>query len=230
MVRYAIKHSDYSSHTVIPKLLGRGEGRRLLDVGCADGEMTARFAQAGWVVTGIEPDQEDAQAARQRGVEVLQLPLEEALSRLSSSFDAIVLADVLEHCVNPWQQLAAVMDHCEPNGQVIISLPNIAHVVPRLQVLLGRFDYEERGILDRTHLRFFTRKTALNLVAGAGLLVDSITYTPTPVELVFPHIEEARVGRELLAWNARLAKMAPKLLGYQFVMSCRKPIGRETEV
>jgi 2-polyprenyl-3-methyl-5-hydroxy-6-metoxy-1,4-benzoquinol methylase len=223
MVRYAIKHSRYSSHAVIPRILGHGHGRALLDVGCARGELASRFADLGWVVTGIEPDLEDAEAARRHGISVLQLPLNEALEQLPAHYSAVVLADVLEHVADPWQQLAAVVEHCRPDARVIVSLPNIAHLVPRLRLLGGGFEYEDRGIMDRTHLRFFTQRTALDLVTCAGLVVESVTFTPTPVELVFPGLESQRGGRALLSLNARLASVLPRLLAYQFVMECRMP-------
>lgn len=201
--------------------VGEGHGRALLDVGCADGQVAALFAEAGWSVTGIEPDPQDAARARERGLTVLQMSLEESIDSLEGRFDMIVLADVLEHCADPWSQLSRLITVCTPDARLVISLPNIAHAVPRSKLLLGRFDYEDRGIMDRTHLRFFTRRTALEMVTGAGLVCESLQVTPTPLELVIPRLSTSGWGQRLLAVNAGLAKSAPRLLGYQFVMVCR---------
>ena len=223
VARYEVKPSEFSSHSVILRAVGEGRGRLLLDVGCADGQMSARFAERGWKVTGVEPYPDDAQRARERGITVLEMSLEESLDRLQEKFSMVVLADVLEHCADPWEQLRRIVGICEPQARLVISVPNIAHVVPRAQLLMGRFQYEDRGIMDRTHLRFFTRRTALEMVRGAGLTCESLHVTATPVELVLPQLAEASWGRRLLSVNAGLAKMVPRFLGYQFVMVCRVP-------
>lgn len=223
MTRYEIKPSEFSSHSTILRAVGQGEGGKLLDVGCADGHMSARFAQLGWHVTGIEPDLEDARKARERGITVLAMTLEEALGQVQDRFATIVLADVLEHCADPWQQLARIVALCDPQARLVISVPNVAHIVPRTQLLMGRFEYEDRGIMDRTHLRFFTRRTALEMVSRAGLFCESLHVTPTPVELVLPRLANGFWGAGLLSLNAQVSKLVPRLFGYQFIMVCRAP-------
>ena len=93
----------------------------------------------------------------------------------------------------------------------------------RLHLLAGHFDYTERGILDRTHLRFFTRRTLIKMVNAAGLQVERIHPTSIPLELVHPFFIESAAGRasqRLLAW---LTRLFPTLLGYQFVLKAIKP-------
>lgn len=223
MPRYELKPSEHSSHSVILRAVGEGHGRALLDVGCADGQVSELFVQAGWAVTGIEPDPVDAGRARDRGIEILEMTLEGALEQIDGPYDMVVLADVLEHCANPWEQLSRIVAVCRPGARLVISIPNIAHAVPRARLAFGKFEYEDRGIMDRTHLRFFTCRTAVELVVGAGLACESIEVTPTPLELVFPRLSEGHWGRRLLAVNAGIAKSVPRLLGYQFVMVCRVP-------
>lgn len=104
---------------------------------------------------------------------------------------------------------------------VIISIPNIAHLVPRLNLLLGKFDYADRGIMDRTHLRFFTRKTMLELIRGSGLICAQLHATPTPLEIVYPALLDSRIGRNILTANAKASKAFPRMIGYQFIAVCQ---------
>ena len=108
-----------------------------------------------------------------------------------------------------------------PGGTVIVSVPNVAHLWVRLSLLAGRFDYADRGILDRTHLRFFTRGSLLALLTGAGLVVDTLRVTPVPLPLVVPRRLHGRwldIAHGLSAWTARCW---PSGLAYQFVAACR---------
>jgi hypothetical protein len=91
-----------------------------------------------------------------------------------------------------------------------------------LNLLFGRFTYTERGILDRTHLRFFTRQTAIQLVEGAGLQMDRLNVTPVPLELISPFFMSA-FGLLLFRIFAWLTRRLPTLLGYQFIVAARKP-------
>ena len=103
----------------------------------------------------------------------------------------------------------------------IISVPNVANVWVRLQLLMGHFDYADRGILDRTHLRFFTRKTLIDLVKCTGLDIISITATPIPLELISPFFATP-LGKWLHATFARFTSLLPTLLGYQFIVEAKK--------
>jgi hypothetical protein len=91
----------------------------------------------------------------------------------------------------------------------------------RLNLLLGRFDYADRGILDRTHLRFFTRKTLVAMLENAGLEILSIRSTPIPLELVSDFFVTPP-GRLIHALLAKCTSLLPSLLGYQFVVDARK--------
>jgi 2-polyprenyl-3-methyl-5-hydroxy-6-metoxy-1,4-benzoquinol methylase len=123
---------------------------------------------------GIEGMPQAAAVARERYVEVLLGNLNEYRDfRIDRKFDVIVLADVLEHLLSPLDVLSWVNGLLAPGGRVILSLPNIANWLIRLRLLVGRFDYEETGILDRTHLHFYTYSSARRMVADAGLNVIS---------------------------------------------------------
>lgn len=150
--------------------------KSVLDVGCATGKLLQRLGdEKGCQTAGIEIDGALAEQARQRcdqlvigDIETLDLPFQ------IEQFDIIIFADVLEHLRNPGAVLKKMKMHLKSDGHVLISIPNIAFITARLNLLLGRFDYTEYGIMDRGHLRLFTLKTARELVAESGFRVVSI--------------------------------------------------------
>jgi SAM-dependent methyltransferase len=147
--------------------------------------------------------------------------LESAPPLLHDPFEAIIYGDVLEHLSDPTAVLRALDQFLAPGGAVIVSVPNVAHLWVRLSLLVGRFDYADRGILDRTHLRFFTRRTLLELLRSAGLRVDELAVTPVPLPLVVPPRWHGRVLAGVHALSAGAARAWPGGLAYQFVAVCR---------
>lgn len=146
-------------------------GARVLDVGCGTaGSTLAMTVRKTDKVVCLEPDPLRAQAARDRGFEVHCAALDdEALAY--GLFDAIIFGDVLEHLPNPARAVALARDCLAPEGALLISVPNVAHWTIRAKLVLGRFDYENSGLMDATHLRWFTRKTLLALLGRQGLVV-----------------------------------------------------------
>ena len=218
---YRLKDDPYSSHSVIVSLLGQGRGRRLLDTGAADGFLAEVLSARGWTVTAVERDPVQAERARGKCQEVIAADLIDVVPKLSDRFDAIVYGDVLEHLADPVTALRCVNQTLAPGGLVVISVPNVAHLWVRLSLLLGRFEYTERGILDRTHLRFFTRRTFLELLTQATLAVDALHVTPAPLPLVVPPRLHGAWLRAAHALSARAARLWPGGLAYQFVAACR---------
>ena len=108
-----------------------------------------------------------------------------------------------------------------PEGLLLVSLPNIANISVRAGLLLGHFRYTERGILDRTHLRFFTRRTFVAFLRSAGLALDELHVTPVPLPLVVPARWHGACLRGLHRLSARAARIWPGGLAYQFVAVCR---------
>jgi 2-polyprenyl-3-methyl-5-hydroxy-6-metoxy-1,4-benzoquinol methylase len=217
---YQLKGDPYSSHGAIVSLLGAGRGRRLLDAGAADGFLAEVLTANGWDVTAIERDPLRAERARRKCREVIVADLADVGDKLIGSFDAIVYGDVLEHVADPLSALVAVNRKLAPDGAVIVSVPNVAHLWVRLSLLAGRFEYRDRGILDRTHLRFFTRRTFLDLLAGAGLRVEALRTTPAPLPLVVPQRWHGSWLGVAQAASARAAQLWPGGLAYQFVARC----------
>lgn len=153
--------------------------QRVLDVGCSSGALGARLKEHGDVqVVGLEVVPEAAEQAREHLDEVLVGDVEEILatSELADrQFDVIVMADVLEHLRDPWSVLRHAARLLAPGGEIIASLPNVRHFTTLLSLIVGRrWPYRDRGIHDRTHLRFFAKRNVLELFEGAGLTIDTV--------------------------------------------------------
>lgn len=160
-----------------------GTGNRVLEVGCAVGHVTEQLVAAGNSVVGVEIDPAAAQAAREFAdrVHVIDLDITPVSDVEHEQFDVIIFGDVLEHLRHPGRTLADALSLLAGGGRVIISVPNVAHIDVRLMLLEGRWTYQTTGLMDDTHLRWFT-KTSLRE------LLDETDLRATRVERV-------RIGR-----------------------------------
>jgi SAM-dependent methyltransferase len=219
---YQFKSDPHSSHAVILGRLGEGRGRRALDVGAADGFLAELLTRQGWLVTALERDPAQAAKARGRCHEVVVADLDSAAPRLEGVFDAIVYGDVLEHLSDPLPVLVALNRSLAAGGRVIVSVPNVAHLWVRLSLLLGRWDYGDRGILDRTHLRFFTRRSFVRFLGDAGLDLEELVATPVPLPQVVPPRFHGGVLDAVHGFSARAARVWKGGLGYQLIGVCRR--------
>jgi 2-polyprenyl-3-methyl-5-hydroxy-6-metoxy-1,4-benzoquinol methylase len=199
----------HGGHAKLLRLVG--EGKRVLDVGCSSGYLARPLVQRGCVVVGIEQDATAAEEARSvcaevlvGDVETLELPFEPA------SFDVVLCGDLIEHLRDPEAFLARVRPLLRRGGRLVLTTPNVANWAMRGGLLLGRWRYTERGILDRTHVHLFTRATLVETLGRAGYRVVELDFT-VPV----PGVGTDRVER--LAH--RIGRIRPSLLAYQFVVA-----------
>jgi 2-polyprenyl-3-methyl-5-hydroxy-6-metoxy-1,4-benzoquinol methylase len=218
---YAFKADPHSSHALILDWLGDGRGRRVLDVGAADGLLARRLSAQGWRVTAIESDPALGAAATPHVERLVDADLNAGIPAVDGPFDAIVYGDVLEHLVDPLAVLRGLEGALAPAGVVVLSIPNVAHLWMRLSLLGGRFQYGDRGLLDRTHLRFFTERSLRDLLREAHLSIERWTATPVPLHQVVPAEWQGGWLDRLHAASAAVARRVPRLLGYQFVVLCR---------
>jgi 2-polyprenyl-3-methyl-5-hydroxy-6-metoxy-1,4-benzoquinol methylase len=219
---YPLKRSRNSSYQYFLSWIGRQH--RVLDIGCGEGFFAQEVVQAGNSVVGIDALESPTNLHLLDSYirANLENGLSEAGGRLEQSrFDRILLQDVLEHVADPERLLKDAGRYLEPAGLLLISVPNVANITVRLALFFGRFEYRERGILDRTHLRFFTRRTARRLIEKAGFAIVREQATVMPVELALglrPEHPLMRAANAVLAIGTRLL---PKLLGYQLLFAVR---------
>jgi SAM-dependent methyltransferase len=229
---YVFKNFKYSSHYwILKKLEQEREPVRILDVGCASGYLGKILRERGHHLTGIESDPaaaEDASgyydAFHQSDIETFSFPYRR-------EFDYILFADVLEHLRDPAAVLRRAIPALTDSGKVIVSVPNIANWVIRLNLLFGKFNPADRGILDKTHLHFFTLRTLTKMLDEVPCRVLDVTPTPVPLQLVLP-FTEGDVFAPLHALHYGVTRSWKTVFAYQFVVTaapCGQTIGRASD-
>ncbi len=186
----------------------------VLEGGVSSGYFARVLTAAGRTVDGVELDPAEADLARTvcRRVHVGDLGAV-ATDELDGPYDALVFGDTLEHLVDPAGTLARLSRALRPGGTVVASIPNVAEAGNRLRLLRGRWDYADRGILDRTHLRFFTHRTVQELFTAAGLDVVAVD----------GYVRAGLAGERWSRTVHRVGNLRPGLFAYTFVVVARTP-------
>lgn len=203
-----LSETDLDDNSSLKKMLRLiGENKRVIDFGCATGYFARLLSNRGCEVTGVEINSKAAKVAEKYCEQVIVADLDfvslsDILSEQISKtkFDVAVFGDILEHLRNPWKVLEETRDLLKPQGYAIASIPNIAHGAIRLALLQGKFEYKQLGILDNTHLRFFTRETVEQLFEDSGYLIDVVERTKLPIYSnsdLIPAIEKNNFDRNL---------------------------------
>jgi methionine biosynthesis protein MetW len=218
----ALSDDPCQSHAMIVRLVSGS--RTVLEVGAATGYLSEAIAKAGASVVAIEINPVAAAIARERGLDV-RVGTAETVLRPDEQFDCVVLADVIEHVHDADSLLDAILRHLKPEGSMVISVPNVAHWTIRLQLLRGRFDYTQRGLMDETHVHFYTQASLQRLLARHGLVVEQRLCSLGPMtNKRFHHWRinwyQRRIGQKLVA-------AFPGLFGFQFVWRAR-PMNHRT--
>ena len=147
-----------------------------LDVGCGKGTFATLLRSRGVEnIVGIEPDPARAVVAAESLDRVICSTVEHVVDHDlgDARFDLIVLSDVIEHLIDPWTAVKRLASHLEPNGQMLISVPNVGNLeVLKQLVLRGEWRFDDNGMFDRTHIRWFGRNTLRTLLSDAGLIAE----------------------------------------------------------
>ncbi|MEW6125711.1 MAG: bifunctional glycosyltransferase/class I SAM-dependent methyltransferase [Acidobacteriota bacterium] len=220
--RYVYKSVDpYSSHAQIIKWVEQTRPAEVLEIGTATGYLSAEMTKLGCRVTGIEQDAQMAELAAEHCDNLLVGDVETMDFSDLESYDAIIFGDVLEHLRDPRAVLEKLSGKLKPGGKILMSLPNIANIWVRLNLLFGHFNYRSVGILNESHLRFFTWKTAKQLVADSGLDIVTTSVTPIPLPILLPVTSKGRGFSFLHLLNWGVTKLRKTLFGYQFILICQ---------
>ncbi len=220
---YIDKQNRWSSHHQIFLWLDQyPAGTIILDVGTASGSIGRLCQGKDFQIYGIEPHTEWARLASPYYQEIFKATLDETPDQFLRGYQVIVCADVLEHMPDPDRALARLVDLQSNGTDLIISVPNIANLWVRLNLLFGNFTYTDRGILDRTHLRFFTQKTFVDLLRKSGCRIQRFTATPIPLDLIHPFFQKNKLGILMLTLLANISQRIPTVFGYQFIALIRK--------
>lgn len=200
-----IDEVSFDDNSTFKKMLDFiGSNKRVVDFGCATGYFAKELKKYNCVVTGVDVNQNATKVASEFCKEVFVADLDfVSVSKIlpQQEFDVAIFGDVLEHLRNPWKVLEETKNILKPNGFVVASIPNIAHGAIRLALLQGKFEYMQYGILDSTHLRFFTRKTVIDLFEKSGYLVKDINLTKIPIfadSFVLPKIDKNQFSHEII--------------------------------
>lgn len=187
-----------------------GIAGRALDVGCAGGLLGSALMKHGWTVYGVEPEAEIAGRASTRLHKVFCETFPSSGVHEGAPYDAIVFGDSLEHMQDPWDALSVAVDLLSDDGVLFASVPNVSHLSVVRGLLRGRWQYAESGLLDSTHLRFFTPSSFEEALQAVGLEVFGR-------HAVRPGL---RRGAKPVEWL--LASCAPHMLAFQFYVAARK--------
>jgi SAM-dependent methyltransferase len=212
---YCLKPGPYSSHSLLlAEFPLRGEGRRVLDVGCAEGYLSEILAKRGFKVVSIDrPDTPHASTIEFAGAD-----LDNGLPPLTGFFDYVICADVLEHLRAPLKLLKECRALLAPNGVLLGSLPNSGHAWFRWNVLRGRFPQDERGLFDSTHLHFYTWEGWVEVFRRAGLRIERVQPSGVPIQLAFPRWSGSATMRALERLSFESAHIWKELFAYQFIV------------
>lgn len=192
--------SVYSPNNIIPRLIDANS--IILDVGCGPGILgkVLKKQKKDFICDGVDIDKSFLKQAKKYYRNLYCFDLDQDFSFGRAKYDYIVFGDILEHLKRPDLVLKKFKKYLKKDGKVIISLPNIARLENRLNLLLGKFNYQECGIMHRDHLRFFTLKTGKELIEEANF----------------------EVVKTLPTGFGAMIKILPTLTSFQFIYVCKK--------
>jgi predicted TPR repeat methyltransferase len=215
---YTFKDFEGSSHRILIDLIRcfAPRGGTLLDLGAAGGELGAAVREHFDKTIGFEYDADRIGQLRGRFDEVVITDLE-TVNALPLNCSAIVLADVIEHLRPSTPLLRLVKQSLTSDGILFLSVPNIANITVRLGLLFGVFEYRDRGILDFTHVRFFTMRTIKREIENAGFRIIAIRGSSVPIRLIIGWVPDVllRLGERVLTWITRVWR---GLFAYQIIL------------
>lgn len=208
-----------NAHSLALQLVGRNQ--RVLELGAAGGHVTRALKSRGCEVTAVEIDksrEEELQCVADQTI-ITDLDVLDLRQRLTGDpeFDVILAGDVLEHCRRPDLVVHQFHSLLKTDGRLVLSIPNVAHGDVRLSLIAGKFEYQRTGLLDASHLRFFTRDTLDKFLNSTGFVITRILTTNCPIGSTEIGVPDAGIPRDAIEY----VRNAPNATVYQFVVEAR---------
>lgn len=231
---------------IVKQLAVNGHGAAILDVGAGGGALGEALCALGYYVCAVESNEVAASVARYKVDQVIVSDLHdlEYINAIlkDKKFQYIIFADVLEHVFDPLAVLRMYLPLLADDGQIVVSLPNAVNWLNRLLILFGRFDYTMTGVMDRTHMRFFTHRSAKKMLEASGCVVKNADSTPFIIRAFLPLIKKILGGNKknvdakrivtspyyqfylnyIYPIECRVTKLMPSLLAFQMILVARK--------
>jgi 2-polyprenyl-3-methyl-5-hydroxy-6-metoxy-1,4-benzoquinol methylase len=221
--KYIYEIPDDQNHAANKVLKLVSSGSEVLEIGCASGVQSRVLKEElGCRITGVEINPLAAEDARPFCENLIvgnieEIDLSEDLG--NKRYDFILLVDVLEHLLNPKETLVKILPFLKDDGRLITSIPNIAHAAICWELAHGRFDYQEYGLLDNTHIRFFTKKNIYKMFEDANYRIASLDRViKLPEETEFNIFDTSIADRPFIEW---ILQSNPEATTYQFIISAR---------
>ncbi len=203
-------------------------GAKVLDIGCSSGKLGAALKKEKQVhVVGIDIDEADVQLAKKNLDEAHILNIEQDDPTFLGKFDIIIMADVIEHLIDPVAALTKIKHLLDKNGKLVFSIPNMANITTRIELLKGKFEYKDFGLLDRTHLHFYDKDEVERVFKEAGYQIaqTDCTLREIPDDILIKDLEPLGI-----ALNPKLKEALnnSEAITYQFIGWAKpsdKPLG-----
>ena len=219
-VHYPVKTSSHSSHAYLRSAVG--SDCDVLDVGCGEGFLAKELHESGNRVYGVDALPAPRHADSFAGYAQRDLDTGLGGAFANRQFDRVLLMDVLEHLRSPENLLGEALARLRRNGYLLVSVPNVANITVRAMLLFGTWAYTERGIMDRTHLRFYTRRSARRMIEQAGFRIVEEKMTVMPIEVVIGSPDRNPILK-LAHWLLiACTKLMPGLFGYQTFFAAQR--------
>lgn len=219
---YPLKLYSYSSHSTALKILNKKDNLDILDIGCGTGVFASQINPKN-NVTGVDnlPESKvQTERFKKYFIRDLNSGLPEDILN-GNKYDYVLLLDIIQDLIDDEYLLVQSKSLLKEGGNVILSVPNIANVFVRMNLLFGRFPYSGKGILDKTHLHFYTLRSIKKILRHNKFEIVKIKATPIPIIEVLPKFLKNNLCK-LLNWKLNIwAILLKRFFGYQFVLTLK---------
>lgn len=207
-------NNEFETHRLALRVIS--DNSRVLDMGCATGYMAKELAKKSCKTWGVDNDPEAVKKADEYCEETALCDLNKCkrIPFERNGFDYVLMLDVIEHLTNPENILSAIRENIKKDGRLIISTPNFAHASVRWMMARGKLEYTETGMMDRTHVHFYTRQSFEETLSRAGYRVDCMI--PTNGMTKVPALRKF-TDRINPKWQYRITSLWPTMFAYQWI-------------